>query len=99
MGQGGWAPWGAVCWSRSGPGVWLALGVGLHLLLDAFQKREVDVYGMLFPLAWKDAWVGLFWADQSLYALPLLSVAVLLLVMGHHLAGWLDHVGALLGSK
>ena len=57
----------------------LALGSGLHLILDALQKRVVDAYGMLFPAAWKDVYVGVFWPDESLYVLPAL-VAILVLV-------------------
>ena len=53
----------------------LALGVGLHLLLDALQKRVTDVYGILFPFAWKDIYIGVFWPDQSLWALPFLLIA------------------------
>lgn len=53
----------------------LALGAGLHLLLDALQKRVVDAYGILFPFSWKDIYVGIFWPDQSLWALPLLLAA------------------------
>jgi hypothetical protein len=55
----------------------LALGAALHLLLDALQKRVIDVYGILFPLAWKDVYLGLFWPDESLYVLPALVVAIL----------------------
>jgi hypothetical protein len=55
----------------------LALGAALHLLLDALQKRVVDTYGILFPFAWKDVYVGLFWPDESLYVLPVLVVAIL----------------------
>lgn len=55
----------------------LTLGAALHLLLDALQKRVVDVYGILFPLAWKDVYVGLFWPDESLYVLPVLVLVIL----------------------
>jgi hypothetical protein len=55
----------------------LALGAGLHLLLDALQKRVVDAYGILFPLTWKDVYVGWFWPDESLYGLPVLLTVIL----------------------
>lgn len=56
----------------------LLLGSGLHLLLDSLQKRVVDVYGFLFPLAWRDIYLGLFWPDESLYLLPVLIVIICL---------------------
>lgn len=55
----------------------LVLGAGLHLLLDALQKRVVAAYGILFPFAWRDLYVGLFWADESFYLLALLLIVLI----------------------
>lgn len=48
----------------------LSAGVGLHLLLDSFQKQMGPMYYWLFPLSWKSGSLGLFWPEEALFFLP-----------------------------
>lgn len=59
------------CWA-------LLAGAMLHLAVDSLQDRVVDVYGILFPFAWKDLYLPLFWPDSSLFLMPLVVGAALL---------------------
>lgn len=56
----------------------LLVGAVFHLLLDSLQKRVVDVYGILFPISWKDIYIGVFWPDESLVLLFVLLIIIFL---------------------
>ncbi|HOE28188.1 MAG: hypothetical protein IT574_06550 [Candidatus Aureabacteria bacterium] len=57
----------------------LLAGALLHLALDACQKQLGPEYFWLFPFSWRGGWIGLFWPEQAIFALPA-TVAVTLLV-------------------
>ena len=50
----------------------LMTGAGFHLFLDFLQKHFEPVYFWLFPFLWKSGELRMFWADDSLYAIPFL---------------------------
>jgi len=64
--------------SRKGVFIYLASGTFLHLLLDFFQKHIEPEFMPLFPFSWKAFELGLFWAEDSLYAIPLWIFLILL---------------------
>jgi len=75
-----------VCWlitylfdepSRRGIFISLASGVYLHLLLDFFQKHIEPEFLPLFPFSWEALEIGLFWPEQSLYAIPFWILLIL----------------------
>lgn len=49
----------------------LLLGVGLHLVLDLFQRQVIVAYYWFFPFSWKTFDLGLFWPEDSLRLVPL----------------------------
>lgn len=58
---------------------WLSIGVCSHFFLDALQRMldDSDVgYPWLFPFSWYSKTIGLFWPEDSLYAIPGLVVIV-----------------------
>ena len=55
----------------------LFLGVLLHLLLDVFQKHLIGSNFWLFPFSDIDVGFGLFWQDDSVYAVPLLLLMII----------------------
>jgi hypothetical protein len=63
-------------------------GAVLHLLLDICQKQMGDGYHLFFPFSWSSFEIGLFWAETSLYLLPLwLGIGVFLVgrwMFRHH---------------
>lgn len=61
--------------------IFLALltGVFLHLVLDLFQKHLVGVNYWLFPFSDLNVEIGLFWQDDSIYAIPLLLALIIIL--------------------
>ena len=70
---------------RRRAGFWALLGGAmLHLGVDSLQDRVVDVYGILFPFAWRDLYLPLFWPDTTLVLMPTLVTAALLLALGRY---------------
>ena len=64
--------------SRKGVLISLASGVYFHLLLDFFQRHIEPEFMLLFPFSWKAFEFGLFWAEDSLYTIPLWIFLILL---------------------
>lgn len=54
----------------------LLLGIALHFFLDLFQKHLGMGYLWGFPFSWRSFELGLWWPEQSLYAIPILLLAV-----------------------
>ena len=74
-----------VCWLaallfeevwRKGAFLSLLAGVGMHFGLDLLQRHVVSAYFPFFPLSWVSPGGGLFWPDDSLYALPFLLAGI-----------------------
>ncbi|UCD84614.1 MAG: hypothetical protein JSU92_00040 [Deltaproteobacteria bacterium] len=63
---------------RKGILISLVTGAYLHLLIDFFQKYIVPEHLLLFPFSWKTFGFGLFWPEESLYAIPLLLLLILI---------------------
>lgn len=66
----------------------LLVGAGTHLFLDmmqrtiiglGYQKLPIAEYSWLFPFSWHSFQIGLFWPEDSLYAVPVLVPCVLLI--------------------
>lgn len=57
----------------------LLSGAGLHLFLDLLQRHVEPVYFWLFPFSWQKWEIGLFWADNSIYAVPFLLLFILII--------------------
>ena len=57
----------------------LLSGAGFHFILDFFQRHVEPVYFWLFPFSWKRWEIGLFWADSSIYAIPILLCGILII--------------------
>jgi hypothetical protein len=62
---------------RKGIFISLASGAYLHLSLDLFQKHIEPEFLLFFPFSWKTFEVGLFWAEDSLYAIPVFIFLIL----------------------
>ena len=58
---------------------YLLFGVGIHFLLDLFQKHILDAYYWLFPLSWHTFDLGLFWPEDSLRLIPFWLLLVLII--------------------
>jgi hypothetical protein len=56
----------------------LALGVGIHLLLDAFQKHLAGGYFWLFPVSWSTYSWGLFWPEITVRLFPIWLLIIVL---------------------
>lgn len=54
----------------------LLSGVFLHLFLDLFQKHLIGVNYWLFPFSDLNIEIGLFWQDDSVYAIPFLLALI-----------------------
>jgi hypothetical protein len=63
---------------------WLCGGVALHCIPDAFQKHLGMGYPWLFPFSWRSYQWGLFWPEQSLWALPVLAVTALIVLYARY---------------
>ena len=55
---------------------WLLAGVGLHFLLDIFQRHLYGGYYWFFPFSWKTSTWGLFDTETSLYWIPVWLVII-----------------------
>ena len=59
---------------------WLCIGIGSHFFLDRLQRilpgHEAGGYPWLFPFSWYSNTIGLFWPEDSLYAIPGLVIVV-----------------------
>ncbi len=66
----------------------LLLGVLLHLLLDLFQRSLFGTNYWLFPISDIDIQLGLFWQDDSLYAIPFLACIIFVREMFSLLRSW-----------
>lgn len=54
----------------------LLAGAGVHLLLDLLQKSVTNgSYFWFFPFSWESFQLGLFWPDQTVWAIPPLIMA------------------------
>ena len=58
---------------------WMLYGIGLHLLLDIFQRHLSEFsYPWLFPFSFYGTGWGLFWPEDPLYVAPFLAVAAII---------------------
>lgn len=60
----------------------LLIGTVSHVFLDLFQKHftlGTQGYHWLFPLTWQDFTIPLFWPETSLYFIPVILIAFVLL--------------------
>ncbi len=57
---------------------WLLAGSGFHFLLDLLQKTVLaGNYYWFFPFSFERFQFGLFWPDESVFAIPLLLILAL----------------------
>ncbi len=64
---------------RSGVRINLLLGTFLHFGLDIFQKHITISYYWLFPFSWKSFELGLVWPEDSLKAVPVLVILMIVI--------------------
>ena len=59
---------------------WLSIGVAVHFFLDGLQRMlpGAEGYYWLFPFSWYSDTAGLYWPEDSLYAIPFLLPMALL---------------------
>ena len=56
----------------------LSIGVFIHLALDVLPKHLIDKPRWLFPFSQWGFEIGLFWPDDSVYAVPFLLIGVII---------------------
>ena len=54
-------------------------GAGFHFFLDILQRHVEPVYFWFFPFSWNKWEIGLFWADSSVYVIPILLCFILII--------------------
>lgn len=57
----------------------LLAGSGFHFFLDFLQRHFRPVYFWFFPFSWETGELGLFWQDDSIYAIPFLISFIVIL--------------------